>query len=159
MGRAVGGVRRDTGDMAPTIRSARPADAAALAELTGQLGYPTDASTLVDRLAGLLQDDTSTLLVAVGEDDRPIGWLHLEVHRTLTSPASVLIAGFVVDEAHRSGGVGKTLLHAGEAWARERGVARMTLYSRQTRERAHAFYEREGYVVVKRSFFFEKPLE
>ena len=35
----------------------------------------------------------------------------------------------------------------------------MTLYSRQTRERAHAFYEREGYVIVKRSFFFEKPLD
>lgn len=145
--------------MATTIRAARPADAPALAELTGQLGYPTDAATVAGRLTTVLDGDASVLLVAADDTDQPIAWLHLELHRTLTSPASVLIAGFVVDEAHRSGGVGAQLLRAGESWARDQGVARMTLYSRQTRERAHAFYERQGYNVVKRSFFFEKPLD
>ena len=141
------------------IRDACLQDAPALAELTTQLGYQVDAQTIAARLAEVLARPASVLLVAAGEHDRPIGWLHLELHRTLTSPASVHIAGLVVDEAHRSGGVGKILLQAGEAWAQEHGVARMTLYSRQTRERAHAFYEREGFVIVKRSFFFEKPFD
>ena len=141
------------------IRDACVLDAPALAELTMQLGYQLDAQTMAGRLAEVLAQPASVLLVAADDNDQAIGWLHLELHRTLTNPAGVLIAGFVVDEAHRSGGVGAKLLRAGEAWAREQGVARMTLYSRQTRERAHAFYEREGYVVVKRSFFFEKPLD
>lgn len=141
------------------IRDASLQDAAALAELTTQLGYQVDAQTMAGRLAEVLTRPASVLLVAADDNDQPIGWLHLELHRTLTSAASVHIAGLVVDQAHRSSGVGKLLLRAGEAWARKHGVARMTLYSRQTRERAHAFYERDGFVLVKRSFFFEKPLD
>jgi GNAT superfamily N-acetyltransferase len=64
----------------------------------------------------------------------------------------------VVDEAHRSGGVGRALLGAAEAWAREHGCEVVTVRSRVARERAHRFYEREGYVRVKTSHVFSKPL-
>ena len=38
------------------------------------------------------------------------------------------------------------------------GCIRMTVRSRIARERAHRFYEREGYVLEKTSHVFRKPL-
>ena len=144
--------------MAIRVRDAQLDDAPALAELTTQLGYPVSADELRPRLTQLLDDEASRILVAVEEADLPVGWLHVMIHRSLESLASVRIGGLVVDERYRSGGIGRQLLAAGEAWARERGVARMTLYSRQTRERAHRFYGREGYRIAKCSYMLEKDL-
>jgi GNAT superfamily N-acetyltransferase len=68
------------------------------------------------------------------------------------------INGLVVDEAHRSDGIGAELVAAAEAWAWEHGATAIMVRSRSARVRAHRFYERLGYVEVKRSHVFEKPL-
>jgi len=60
-----------------------------------------------------------------------------------------LLEGFVVDEAARSRGIGAALLEAVESRARERGCAEIRVQSNVLRERAHSFYERNGYVKVK----------
>jgi GNAT superfamily N-acetyltransferase len=140
------------------IRRARAGDAAGLAELTAQLGYPVATDVLAGRLAGVLTDRAAALLVAADAADVPVGWIHVYVKRVLERPASALIGGLVVDERHRSKGIGLQLLEAGEAWAREQGLASVTLYSRRTRRRAHRFYERHGYRIAKASFFLEKDL-
>ncbi|HET8587288.1 MAG TPA: GNAT family N-acetyltransferase [Candidatus Limnocylindria bacterium] len=141
-----------------TVRPARASDASSLAGLTAQLGYPTTADEIAGRLAGVLADKAAALLVAADEAGTPVGWIHVYVKRVLERPASVLVGGLVVDERHRSHGVGLQLLEAGEAWAREQGVTSVTLYSRQTRTRAHRFYQRHGYRISKESFFLEKDL-
>ncbi len=140
------------------IRRARAQDAPALAGLTTQLSYPVDADELAARLARVLDDSNAALLVATDGADLPLGWIHVYLKQVLERPMSVLIGGLVVDERHRSSGIGLQLLKAGEEWAREQGVTSMTLYSRQTRTRAHRFYERHGYRIAKQSFFFEKDL-
>jgi GNAT superfamily N-acetyltransferase len=138
------------------IRRARARDAPALAELTTQLGYPVAPDEIGRRLAPLLGDPSAALLVAVDEADGVVGWIHVYAKRLLERPATVLIGGLVVDERHRSAGIGQQLLKAGEAWAREQGVASITLYSRQTRTGAHRFYEaprlssREGVVLLRK---------
>jgi GNAT superfamily N-acetyltransferase len=68
------------------------------------------------------------------------------------------INGLVVDEGRRGAGIGRALVAAGEAWARQRGAKEITVRSRSTRERAHRFYERIGYEEIKRSHVFGKPL-
>ena len=68
------------------------------------------------------------------------------------------IRAATLGDVPRSGGVGKDLLEAAERWAREHGCRTMTVRSRITRERAHRFYEREGYRRVKTSHVFGKPL-
>ncbi|MBV8488984.1 MAG: GNAT family N-acetyltransferase, partial [Candidatus Eremiobacteraeota bacterium] len=68
------------------------------------------------------------------------------------------IESFVVDEAERSKGVGAQLLSAAENWARENGGRRVRLLSNVVRERAHAFYERNGYVKLKAEYVLEKNL-
>ena len=140
-----------------TIRPARAVDAAALADLTTQLGYPTRAPELAERLA-MLDGEEHVLFVAAGEEDQALGWIHVAIEVGLEHGRSAVIRGVVVDEGHRNDGIGVALLQAGEGWARDRGVNRMVVRSRIVRERAHRFYEREGYALEKTSHVFAKDL-
>lgn len=139
------------------IRPATMADAAALVELNDQLGYPTSEPELRERLDPILASAEDAVLVAV-EGDRPIGWVHVAVERGLEASRTAGLRGLVVDEVRRSAGVGRELLAAAEDWARQRDCVTLTVRSRVTRERAHRFYEREGYRLVKTSHVFTKPL-
>jgi GNAT superfamily N-acetyltransferase len=62
----------------------------------------------------------------------------------------------VVEEGHRSKGVGAALLRHAEQLAREAGCNGLSMDSAFHREGAHRFYEREGY--VKTGVIFEKAL-
>jgi GNAT superfamily N-acetyltransferase len=141
-----------------TIRPARPDDALALADLTTQLGYLTSATELAERLAPLLVAPDHLVLVATGDDKWPVGWIHVTVEVGLEHAPTASIHGLVVDEGHRSDGIGATLLAAGERWATEHGLGSMVVRSRVARERAHRFYEREGYRLEKTSRVFSKTL-
>lgn len=139
------------------VRPMRLDDAATVAELTTQLGYPVEPDELRERVAALLAcPDEGALFVA--DDDEPIGWIHVERRLTLETSPAVQVMGLVVHEGHRSGGIGRQLLEAGEAWARERGIGRMLVGTRTTRIEAHRFYERQGYTIWKTSYFMQKAL-
>lgn len=144
--------------MEPAIRPMRTTDAARIAELTGQLGYPSTPEDIGGRFAHLRGRSWDEILVAVDDGDLPIGWIHVSRFASLEASDVALIGGMVVDEAHRAGGIGAALLGAAEGWAREHGASTMVVRSRVTRERAHRFYERHGYAAVKTSRVFEKPL-
>jgi GNAT superfamily N-acetyltransferase len=146
--------------MAPgrAIRPPRADDAAVMADLAEQLGYPVSAVELGERLDDLRDGEDAAVMVATDLDDRPLGWVHVEIKRTLLAPLSAQIMGLVVDASARNVGVGRDLLSAAEAWAAARGCRQMLVGSRVTRERAHRFYLREGYAIQKTSFFFEKQL-
>jgi GNAT superfamily N-acetyltransferase len=136
---------------ATRVRPARPDDAPALAPLTTQLGYPVEAPEQAERLARVLASTDDAVLVAVDAADTAIGWIHVQLRHPLTSAPHAQIAGMVVNEEHRSEGVGAALLAAAEAWAGERGLTSVQVYSRVERERAHRFYERHGYGLEKTS--------
>ena len=144
--------------MKAQIRPATEADVGPMAELTTQLGYPVDPQTLRERLADVRTRTEDGVLVAVDEHDRPIAWVHVALLATLEASHLAAINGLVVEEAHRSGGIGASLVDAAERWARDRGATAILVRSRSTRVRAHRFYERLGYIEVKRSHVFEKPL-
>jgi GNAT superfamily N-acetyltransferase len=139
------------------IRRPRGQDAATLAELSGQLGYPVSPAELEARLSAVAGNDHAAVFVAEAAD-RPIGWVHVELKRTLVAPLTAQIMGLVVDDASRNAGVGRELLSAAEAWAANRGCRHMVVGTRVTRERAHRFYAREGYTLQKTSYFLEKGL-
>ena len=144
-------------DAALTIRPARAGDQEELARLSIQLGYPMAADAAGVQLAEVSGHPDHALLVA----EKPpglAGWIQISVSRIFESPGAAEIAGLVVDEASRGEGVGPRLLRAAEAWALARGCRRVRVRSNVVRERAHAFYEREGYAKVKVQQVFEKPL-
>jgi GNAT superfamily N-acetyltransferase len=139
------------------VRPADADDAAALAALCAQLGYPAGAEALAQRLASLADRDAHCVLVAcVG--GRVVGWLHAAVMRALEYPPCTEILGLVVDESQRGRGAGAALVAAAERWAHALGYVEMRVRSRDSRADAHRFYLREGYAEWKRQVAFRKPL-
>jgi GNAT superfamily N-acetyltransferase len=139
------------------IRPIEDRDAAVATRLCAGLGYPVEESAVLARMGQIASDPNRAVLVAC-VDDAVVGWIDLSVEYHLQSEPAALIGGLVVSEAARGQGIGRQLCEAAEAWAQGRGIARMRVRSNAIRERAHAFYLREGYRRVKTSAVFEKTL-
>ena len=140
------------------IRRAKSGDAARLAELSGQLGYPSTAAQIRERLRGIKPASDHAVLVAETENAGVIGWLHVSRQPLLEVEIRGEVNTLVVAEGQRSLGAGARLLAAAEAWALKRGCKGMSVRSNVIRERAHKFYERNGYEHYKTQKSFRKPL-
>jgi len=139
------------------IRSARASDAPRLAELAGELGYPTTTQEMKARLATLRPSSAHAVFVAETAGGA-IGWVHVSRNYLLDVPVRAEINGLIVSSAARSQGAGKLLMQAAEAWARKRKCTGINVRSNVIRERAHAFYLREGYEHYKTQKAFRKVL-
>ena len=146
------------------IRRAVPRDAAALAELSTQLGYPSSREQVERRLAAILADAAHIVLVAetrcTPTNTRALaGWVHAYVERTVETDATVEIGGLVVEKTQRRLGLGRLLMGRVERWAHETGFSTVTVRSNVTRRfEAHFFYERLGYRRVKNQRVFKKSV-
>lgn len=140
-----------------TVRLATMQDAARLAELCGQLGYPSTTEEVERRLRLILPDQESAVFIAESGGN-VVGWIDVFVSRLVETDQHAEIGGFVVDEGCRSQGVGRLLLERAEEWARAEGCSVMTLRSNVIREKAHTFYQNSGYAVVKTQKAFRKTL-
>jgi GNAT superfamily N-acetyltransferase len=141
-----------------TIRPMRAADVPRVAALTTELGYPSTTEEIERRFTAVSARPEGVVLVATDGEDEAIGWIHVLRVASLEASDVAMVAGLVIGERHRSAGIGADLLAAGEAWSRKHGARTMAVRSRSTRPRAHRFYERHGYVQIKLSHVFEKPL-
>jgi GNAT superfamily N-acetyltransferase len=139
------------------IRLPRAEDYARLAELAGQLGYPTTPADIAKRLAGFERSDDHAAFVAE-LDGEVVGWIGVFIYRCVEADARAEISGLLVEERVRSCGIGLKLVAEAEKWARERGCDTIGVRSNVTRERAHSFYERLGYKHVKTQKSFRKEL-
>lgn len=140
------------------IRPAKSEDAARLAELTTQLGYPATAAELRKRLRQISPASQNAVFVAEAKEAGVVGWLHVTRQALLESDVRAEINGLIVAEGQRSLGVGARLLAAAEDWARKHGCKSMSVRSNVIRERAHQFYERSGFEHYKTQKTFRKPL-
>jgi GNAT superfamily N-acetyltransferase len=144
---------RDVHDL--NVRRAARNDDVLIAALAGELGYPATADEMRSRLDAL----PATEAVFVAVDPNVIAWIQVGITVALESGAFAEIRGLVVNEAHRSRGIGAVLVAAAEEWASAQGMVRMRVRSNVVRERTHRFYERRGYVVKKSQKSFEKRLD
>jgi len=140
------------------IRRAKSSDAAPIAQLSGQLGYPATAAEIARRLRKIKAASHHAVLVAESADRKVIGWLHVSVSPLLEVELRAEVNGLVVDDDERSRGTGALLLHAAEQWARSRECKNMSVRSNVIRERAHQFYLRHGYEHYKTQKAFRKSL-
>jgi N-acetylglutamate synthase-like GNAT family acetyltransferase len=141
-----------------TVREAALADAARIADLATQLGYPSSTEQVLVRLRTLPQDGSHAVYVAQNETDAVVGWLHVFALYPVAHDRVAEIAGLVVDATCRSSGVGKRLMEAAEHWARGKGLSAVVLRSNVIRESAHKFYEKLGYTRIKTQHAFRKIL-
>jgi GNAT superfamily N-acetyltransferase len=139
-------------------RRARPGDAEQLAALSGQLGYPATTEQISKRLRNLVPGSQHAVFVAETSDSGVIGWIHVSVDYLLESDVRAEVNGLIVAEGKRSSGAGAKLLGTAEEWARMRGCQGMNVRSNVIRERAHKFYEGQGYEHYKTQKAFRKAL-
>jgi aminoglycoside 6'-N-acetyltransferase I len=124
------------------IRSARPADAAGIARLLGQLGYPAEEAAVTRRLERLGDDR----LFVADTDGQVAGIAQLHVSPSLEyDRPTAKLAVLVVDGEHRNGGIGRALVDTAESDARARDCELLFLTTAERRVDAHAFYARLGF--------------
>ena len=144
--------------MRVTIRRARVTDAGRVAELSGQLGYPATRKQMTARLKEVLRRKDGACFVAESAELGVMGWVHVSANALLETERRAEVNGLVVDEVGRSMAVGKFLLDAAEKWAKGMKCKSMSVRSNVVRERAHGFYERNGYEHYKTQKAFRKKI-
>ena len=134
------------------IRPAEATDAAGLAALFTELGYPEGGEGLPARLASASMDPGQLVLVAE-DGGRLVGAATLAFVPVLhESRRWCRLSALVVAETARGRGVGRRLMDAAERAAVHAGCSRIEATSRMSREHAHAFYRRRGYATSSRHF-------
>jgi GNAT superfamily N-acetyltransferase len=140
------------------IRRAKLSDAARIAELSGQLGYPSTAEQTKRRFRSIRPAARNAVFVAESAAGRVIGWTHVSSTPLLEMDLRAEVNGLIVADDERSRGAGAALLHAAEEWARKLKCEYMSVRSNVIRERAHQFYLRNGYEHYKTQKAFRKNL-
>jgi GNAT superfamily N-acetyltransferase len=140
------------------VRLARESDAVQIAGLAGQLGYPSTTDDILRRMRTLEPASQHALFVAESPAGEVVGWGHVSVSHLIENDLRAELNGLIVAEGQRSLGAGRKLLEQAERWARERGCKALNLRSNVKRNRAHQFYERQGYQHYKTQKAFRKTL-
>jgi GNAT superfamily N-acetyltransferase len=143
--------------MNATFDEMREGDAADVAVLAEQLGYPCAPEDVQARIALFANEPAEQLRVArIGQ--RVVGWVHFQMRRSLTTGPRVEISQIVVEQELRGKGIGAKLVELAEEWGSAQGLTRIRLASQIKRTDTHQFYLRLGYTIDKSSHFFSKPL-
>jgi N-acetylglutamate synthase-like GNAT family acetyltransferase len=128
-----------------TIRAATAEDAPALGRLLTQLGYPTEAAEVPERLEKLYSRPGTAVLVADRRGET-VGCVTVHLFQSLhVSEPVAWLTTVVVDETTRGKGVGSALVKRAEEWAIRHGALRMSLTSALRRKEAHEFYKARDY--------------
>ncbi len=110
------------------------------------------------RLSQLTPARDHAVFVAEADGGEAVGWLHVSVSCLLEVPRRAEVNGLIVSDRQRSLGAGARLLDAAEAWSRKNKCVSVSVRSNVIRERAHQFYERQGYEHYKTQKAFRKTL-
>ena len=105
-----------------------------------------------------LRDETSTLFFA-SDGERAVGFVQIfESWSTVRLAPVLILEDLFVDPSHRLRGIGRALIHAAVAYARETGAAAMFLETAIDNERAQHVYEREGWQRERQFHKYNAPL-
>ena len=124
------------------LRRARVKDATEIARLVTELGYPVEAGAILPRLQALLVHPDHLVTVAAAPNDRLSGVIMAEHRALLLYGPQVEIMGLSVGADARRMGVGRALVKAVEAWARQFGDRQIVVRSNVVRPESHPFTRR-----------------
>lgn len=140
------------------IRNLLIHDLQSVHDLLRQLGYDVVDAKLEKRAKNVLLAPSHHALVAITEDT-VVGVLHVYERPALERPREAVVQMLVVEEGRRGKGIGKGLMQAAEAWARDRGIGAIVLHTRIDRTEAQAFYAQLGYETAATSNLMRKDLD
>ncbi len=137
------------------IRDAKLDDAPELAVLMCELGYETKRTEMETRLKSILSNPAYKTLVAI-MDGRVCGMIGTLTYPSYehSDPSGRILVLVTLNTARRRG-IGRALIANAEKDLTKRGIRRVALDTRLTRDDAHKFYkslgyERNGWRFVKR---------
>lgn len=127
------------------IRHATLEDAAVIASLMTELGYPATAAEMSRRIARLVErSDTATFLAT--DTGQTVGMICAAIQPGLHADAPTgQIIGLLVSEVARGRGFGRRLVAKAEGWLLAAGAERVVVTSHHRRTEAHKFYVELGY--------------
>jgi GNAT superfamily N-acetyltransferase len=137
--------------MKASIRHGTLADGPAMAALLTQLGYPVEADAMPLRLQRLSAGRGIVLLSTQGA--RIVGLATAHVLSVINRDRDVCwLTALVVDDTVRRAGIGRGLVGAVEAHAREQGCEWLSVTTHEQRTDAQAFYRGIGMAQTGRRF-------
>lgn len=134
------------------VRDATVADSELMARLVSELGYPTSARQMRQRLEAIVRDDDYATLVACDAGDI-VGFIGTRIGPLYEDDGQYgQIMALAVAAHHQRRGVGRMLMEAAEQSLVERGARVLVVTSGNHRADAHAFYESCGYTFTGRRY-------
>ena len=131
--------------MSVLLRSATETDAKHVASLLAELGYPSKAADIRNRLRGFLHSQTTCFLLAQSASE-VIGLVSAELVPCFPNGSTICrVTALVVSPCHRGRRVGEQLLAGAADFAREHDCTGIVITSAEHRLDAHRFYERLGF--------------
>lgn len=113
-----------------------------LAEMLTRAGYSTTTDDIRRRINALPEEDR--LLLAI-EGHMLMGYAHMHLSRTLAHDDTVDIVAVLVHSEYRRRGIGRRLVTAAEAFARDKQRSRLRLCAKVLESDLHAFFISLGY--------------
>jgi GNAT superfamily N-acetyltransferase len=139
------------------IRPGRAADAAGLARLCTELGYPSTEAQVTERLR-LLETADHGLFVAEDADGELRGVIDVHTRVVLEEDPFAELIALVVTEDAQGEGIGSALVAEAMRWARARGLPKVWVRVSLWREATPHFYESLGFAFYKQQRVFELVL-
>ena len=112
------------------------------------LGYDYDLEKQKAKIQAVLNDSTQVIFVAEA-NNKVVGYIHLVNYDVIYADNFKNCLGLAVDNDYKRNGIGSALLKQAEIWAKENGAVGIRLCSGVEREKAHQFYQSQGYEVTK----------
>jgi GNAT superfamily N-acetyltransferase len=140
--------------MRVSIRSINENDAAEIAELSRQLGYPLAVEQISRNIQAVISSDDHDAFVAVC-DGKLAGWIGVAQTVMIESVPYCEINGLVIDEDYRGNGLGRLLVEKARQWAKQKGNQTVRLRCNVVRKEAHLFYEHLGFKETKQQKNYE----
>ncbi|WP_255991971.1 GNAT family N-acetyltransferase [Chitinolyticbacter albus] len=128
------------------VRPAKPTDSNRIAELYAQLVDSPVINVMPERIAQL-SDDPNTALFVCEHNGLVEGTalVSLCADAMFGFQPFAVVENIVVNQAHRGTGLGAALLQHIEAFCLGKDCSKIMLLSAIRREKAHRFFEREGF--------------
>ncbi|MDY6854210.1 MAG: GNAT family N-acetyltransferase [Thermodesulfobacteriota bacterium] len=136
--------------MSPTcIRKAEPSDINPMIRLLEQLfsieeDFTFNETVQQKGLVMMLDDSEDRCIMVASSGDQIIGMCSVQlIASTAEGGIVALIEDMIVAQRFQRQGIGKKLMHAIEAWARQKGVKRMQLLADRNNVKALDFYKKQ----------------